>query len=106
MTTKDQRTPILGDLLNTAREAREAMASKLYDDLRPVLQKRAREGFDVATIAGPAGLDLRGTAAALAAETWLRDEGLAFTWDPRTGAAEAAGAVDLVVTWRKPPIGA
>lgn len=103
MTTKDVRKALLGDLVDTARAAREAKAAELYglEVLRSAMVKAAAGGFDTATMPGPVGLDLRGTAAAETAEAWLKGEGIVFTWDPRTGGgATDTAAVDLVLTWR------
>lgn len=94
---------LLADLRATSADSRATKAADLYgpERLRERMQAAARDGFESVTVPGPDGLDLRDTAAAQAAMTWLRDLKLGYRWDPRGGGDAAAGTGhDLVISWK------
>lgn len=106
MKPHEGKTRLRPDLERTAREAREAIATTLYDltQLRTGMAAAAAKGQWHYVIPPPGSFDLRATKAAASAVAWLQDQGFQVSWDSRRAIDSSArdeAAVDLVVSWEK-----
>lgn len=74
--------PMRPELEALTDAAREAAAEELFGivQVKAALLAAARDGFRALVLRSVKALDLRGTAAAVTLERWVRKEGLTLEW--------------------------
>ncbi|MCF6371250.1 hypothetical protein [Rhizobium halophilum] len=103
---KSPLAPFRPELLNTTKEAQDALARKLYAavDVKAAMLSAAREGLSVVAISPAAPLDLRHTEAAQVLVQWLTQEGIECDWQERSIVSKSSAlwagiAYDLIISW-------